>query len=61
MGVTFEGRGMEPLRTIVPTLAGTPSRLQGIVTHGITDCHHLLITPLVLAVSYGNSSSVLIQ
>lgn len=51
----FEDQGME-LLTIVMTLAGTPSHLPG---HGDTQDHWLppmFITPLALAVSYGNSN-----
>lgn len=57
----LEGRGLELLLAIVQTLAETPSRLRG---HCDTEDHWLpplLITPLVLSVSYGNSSSLLIQ
>ena len=52
---------MKLLLTIVQTLAGTPRRLCG---HCDTLDHWLppvLITPLALAVSYGNSSCLLIQ
>lgn len=55
-GARNEDQGMK-LLTIIQTLAGTPSRLWG---HCDTLDHWLppkLITPLALAVSYGNSSS----
>ena len=56
-GGIYEGQGME-LLIIVKTLVGTPSRLCG---HCDTWVPPMLITPLVLAVSYGNGSSLLIQ
>lgn len=57
----LERQGLELLLAIVQTLAETLSRLRG---HYDTEDNWLppmLITPLVLAVSYGNSSSLLIQ
>lgn len=59
-GAIYEGQGME-LLLHGQTLAGTPRRLCG---HCDTLDHWLppmVITPLVLTVSYGNSRSLLIQ
>ena len=52
---------MELLLTIAQTLAGTPSHLRGYSDTQDPWQPPAVITPLVLAVSYGNSSSLVIQ